>query len=83
MLRISLVTFCSYGYADFSSEDDAKAAVELTGNELDGRGLRIDFSNPREGGTPRGRGGRGNLCCLSLFSLLLPIVLICVEGKKT
>ncbi|KAF2869382.1 hypothetical protein BDV95DRAFT_608934 [Massariosphaeria phaeospora] len=48
-----------YGYVDFTSVDEAKAALEnLNGTEIDGRAIRIDFATPRDdsGG---GRGGRG------------------------
>ena len=64
-----LASSCSFGYADFSCEEDAKAAVELNGSEIDGRNIRIDFANStpkRQGssrGTPRGR-DRGGMFIL-------------------
>lgn len=61
-----------FGYADFSTSKDLKAALNLNGSEVDGREIRINeaekrtpnsnsggrnFNSPRGGGTPRG-GGR-------------------------
>lgn len=56
-----------FGYVQFSSVDEAKAALEaLNGEYLDGRACRLDFSTPRDNSNaPRGgfggnRGGRGD-----------------------
>ena len=68
-----MTSTCRYGYAEFSSPQQAKKALDkLTGVELDGRELRLDMATPRSNaggdrggyGTPRGgrgtpRGGRG------------------------
>ncbi|CUM51694.1 uncharacterized protein AC631_03627 [Debaryomyces fabryi] len=55
-----------FGYVQFASVDEAKAALEaLNGEYIDGRACRLDFSTPRDNSNaPRGgfggnRGGRG------------------------
>lgn len=53
-----------FGYVDFSSVDEAKAAKEaLNGAEIAGRSIRLDFATPRDdnggGGGRGGFGGRG------------------------
>ena len=55
-----------YGYIEFSAVDSAQKALEaMSGKELDGRPIRLDFSQPRDAnGAGRGRGagfggGRG------------------------
>jgi len=55
-----------YGYIEFSVVDSAQKAIgAMNGKELDGRPIRLDFSQPRDvNGTGRGRGasfggGRG------------------------
>ena len=55
-----------YGYIEFSVVDSAKKALDaMSGEELDGRPIRLDFSQPRDpNGAGRGRGlgfggGRG------------------------
>lgn len=54
--------FC---HVDFDSQDSVQAAIGYAGQELDGREIRVDASQPRQGGgAPRGgrggfRGGRG------------------------
>ncbi len=54
---------CSFGYAEFSSSKEAnKAMKEISGNDLDGRDVRLDIAQPRAGGGGGGRtprGGRG------------------------
>jgi nucleolin len=50
-----------FGYVEFAAQESAQAAIDaMTGQELAGRPLRLDFSTPRDrdGGAPRG-GGRG------------------------
>ncbi|KAI9760734.1 MAG: hypothetical protein M4579_001472 [Chaenotheca gracillima] len=50
-----------FGYVEFSSVDEAKAALDsMQGSSIGGRAIRLDFSTPRSntGGSPRG-GGRG------------------------
>ena len=43
-----------YGFVEFSSEEEAKAAVEkLNGVELDGRALFVDLARPKEEGFKR------------------------------
>lgn len=55
--------FKGYGYLEYGSVGEAQAAVEaLNGKDICGRGIRLDYSQPRNdaGGAPRGgRGGRG------------------------
>lgn len=49
--------FC---HVDFDSADACQAAVKLAGQDLDGREIRVDISQPRQGGGDRGgRGGFG------------------------
>ena len=55
-----------YGYIEFSAVDSAQKALDaMSGRELDGRSIRLDFSQPRDAnGIGRGRGagfggGRG------------------------
>lgn len=51
-----------FGYVEFSDLESAKKAVEAgTGGaslEIDGRAVRLDYSQPRDASAPRG-GGRG------------------------
>ena len=47
-----------FGYVDFDNHENAKAAFEkMQGFELEGRGMRLDPSNPRpaEDATPNAR----------------------------
>ncbi len=51
-----------YGYVEFEDIEGAKKAFEASrGTEIDGRGVRLDYSQPRDGpgGGGRGRGGGG------------------------
>ena len=55
-----------YGYIEFSVVDSAQKAINaMSGQEIDGRAIRLDFSQPRDANGPgRGRGtgfggGRG------------------------
>lgn len=51
-----------YGYIEFSAVDSAQKAISaMNGQDLDGRLIRLDFSQPRDAnGAGRGRGtGRG------------------------
>lgn len=51
-----------YGYIEFSAVDSAQKAIgAMNGKELDGRQIRLDFTQPRDASGPgRGRGaGRG------------------------
>ena len=47
-----------YGYIEFSVVDSAQKAIDaMNGTELDGRPIRLDFSQPRDAsGAGRGRG---------------------------
>ncbi|KAF2187011.1 RNA-binding domain-containing protein [Zopfia rhizophila CBS 207.26] len=52
-----------FGYVDFTSVDEAKAALEaLNGTDIAGRVIRIDFASPRDNNGPQrgGFGGRGD-----------------------
>lgn len=46
-----------FAHIEFETPDAAKKAVELNGQELDGRALRLDISHPSGGGRGGGRGG--------------------------
>lgn len=49
-----------FGYVEFGKLEDAQKAIDaLTGQEVDGRPIRLDFSTPRsnDGGDRGGRGG--------------------------
>lgn len=50
-----------FGYVNYSSVDEAKAAMDaMQGADLEGRSLRLDFSQPRSNnGDSPARGGRG------------------------
>jgi cold-inducible RNA-binding protein len=52
-----------FGFVTFTTEEAAQAAMEaLNGTELDGRSIRIDLAQERQGGRGGGggfRGGRG------------------------
>ena len=50
-----------FGYVQYSSTDEARSAYgQLNGAELDGRPVRLDYSQPRApGGAGGGRGGGG------------------------
>lgn len=46
-----------FGFVSFNSQDDAKRAADaMNGQQLDGRSIRVDFAQEREGG---GGGGGG------------------------
>mmetsp|Transcript_13139 Transcript_13139/g.22209 ORF Transcript_13139/g.22209 Transcript_13139/m.22209 type:complete len:196 (-) Transcript_13139:407-994(-) len=45
-----------FAHVEFAQPSSATQAMNLNGQELDGRGVRLDLSVPRQGG---GRGGRG------------------------
>ncbi|KAM6443886.1 nucleolin [Liasis olivaceus] len=48
-----------FGFVDFSSPEDAKAAKEaMEDGEIDGNKVTLDFAKPK-GGAPRGGGGGG------------------------
>ena len=51
--------FCcfSFGYVDFTSKEEHKKAIALSGTEFYGRELNIDVANKISGGGGRGRGG--------------------------
>ena len=47
-----------FAHVEFEDAQSAKAALDLTGVDLDGRAVRLDLSAPsRGGGGGRGRGG--------------------------
>lgn len=54
-----------FGFVTFSTAEEAKAALALDGQELDGRELRVNIAAEREGGRSGGgnrggyRGGQG------------------------
>jgi nucleolin len=49
-----------FGYVSFSSVDEAKGALEgLSGVEIAGRRVRLDYANARSGGDGPSRGGGG------------------------
>jgi nucleolin len=51
-----------FGYIDFEEEDAVDAAIKLTGTDVAGRPIRVDYSAPRDRSAPRGGGfggGRG------------------------
>lgn len=63
-------TWCRFGYADFSGQEEVKKALELSGSRIDGREVNIDKAGQRFVGhssgrgqgtprTPRGGGSRG------------------------
>jgi len=48
-----------FAYIQYGSPDEAKAALELNGTDIDGRNVRLDLANENRGGGDRGdRGGR-------------------------
>jgi RNA recognition motif-containing protein len=49
-----------FGFVTFTSEESAKAAMDaMNGTQLDGRAIRIDEANERQGGRGGGGGGGG------------------------
>jgi len=48
-----------FGYVDFEEDDAVDNAVKLTGTNVAGRPVRVDYSAPRDSSAPRGGGGRG------------------------
>jgi nucleolin len=49
-----------FGYIQYASVEQAKAAVEaMSGAYVSGRAIRTDFSTPRDQSNGGGRGGRG------------------------
>ncbi|KAA6383634.1 MAG: putative nucleolin protein nsr1, partial [Streblomastix strix] len=49
-----------FGYIEFSSPDDSKNALDnMNGYELDGRGIRLDYSTPKPQGGGRDSQGGG------------------------
>lgn len=65
-----------FGYIQFKNVNDAKKALEaLNQTDIDGRKIRLDYSQPRDasGGGGGGRGGRGGfdrVCSSFLFRVL-------------
>ncbi|KAF8719268.1 hypothetical protein HU200_023964 [Digitaria exilis] len=49
-----------FGFVNFSNSDEAKEAVaKMDGQEIDGRGVRVNFANERPAGNRGGGGGYG------------------------
>ncbi|ORY82645.1 hypothetical protein BCR37DRAFT_346971, partial [Protomyces lactucae-debilis] len=48
-----------FGYVQFSSVEGAQAMVAMNGHYVDGRPVRLDFSQPRDDSNGGGGGGRG------------------------
>ena len=48
-----------FAHVQFASPDAAKSAMDLNGQELDGRAVRLDLSTSGRGGAGGGRGGFG------------------------
>jgi len=50
-----------FGYVEFDAVDAATKALELSGTEVDGRNIRLDYAPERnnQGGKGGNRGGRG------------------------
>src|SRR3990167_10883641 len=48
-----------FGFVEFGNEGDAQKALELNGQDLGGRPLKVNIAKPREagGGSRGGRGG--------------------------
>ncbi|XP_042398064.1 nucleolin 2-like isoform X1 [Zingiber officinale] len=46
-------TFKGFGHVEFATEENAKQALELNGNELFGRGVRLDVTRERGSYTPQ------------------------------
>lgn len=53
--------WCRYGFVDFDSEEDCKAAKEsMDDAEIDGNKVTLDYAKPKgDGGRGGGRGGFG------------------------
>jgi len=58
--------FKGFGHIEFASTESTDLAVKMTGTDIMGRSVRVDFANPRKNtfGVGRGRGlkkgGRGH-----------------------
>jgi len=48
-----------FAYIQYGSPDEAKAALELNGTDIDGRNVRLDLANENRGGGDRGGRDRG------------------------
>jgi nucleolin len=48
-----------FAHVEFETAEGAQEALKLNGQELDGRGLRLDLSSSSGGGSRGGRGGFG------------------------
>lgn len=65
---------CSFAFVEFESADDAKDALEnLNNTEIDGRTIRLEFSQ-NSGGRDGGRGNSGGSsrlkwCFLSVYNV--------------
>jgi len=49
-----------FAHIDFSDNEGAQNAIRKSGTEVDGRNVRVDFSNGPKGGSGRGGYGGGN-----------------------
>lgn len=48
-----------FAHIDFESTDMSAKALELTGQDLDGRNVHIEYAQERGSAPPRNQGGRG------------------------
>ena len=62
--------FKGFGYLEFSSVEEAKNAVDaLNGQNISGRAIRLDYSQPRDNAA--GGGGRGGTLYLKIIFLII------------
>ncbi len=49
-----------FGFVEFVNQADAEKAIELNGQDFEGRALKVNMARPKESGGSRGgdRGGR-------------------------
>jgi hypothetical protein len=58
-----------FGHVEFTTLEASKKAIEMTGTDVCGRPIRVDYAAPRAEGGGGGRGGFGGVCT----SLCMPL----------
>jgi len=48
-----------FGFVEFEKQSDAESALELNGQDFEGRPLKVNMAKPKESGGGSAAGGRG------------------------